>query len=404
LTRFRYRAISSVGDVVTGDLDAGSRGEAVRLLRERSLDPLSIREGTSSTLLEILNRDVAVGRNARLRLRLNFAKDLAVLREAGAPMDQALAILADGADAGAQLAHRVAQRTNSGMSLSAALRFERSTFDNAAVALVAAGEVSGDLAQALRTLAEMTEDTIATRSEMMRSLAYPAALITAALLAIGLMIFHVLPSFETLFAGSEAKIPAAAKVVFKAGHIARDSALPLGIATIVLVGLAAAAWFTERGRASVDLALLRIPGIGRLLSGLDLGRAMLIAGRLLASGTAADRAFELAGETCTNSVFRHDLGAAAVRIREGSAVAPALGAARFIPPRAVRMIAIGERSGSLPRMLGEVARMMQDSARTGIKALLAALPPVLTVVIGVLVAGLIYAVLTALLSVNELAF
>jgi general secretion pathway protein F len=131
---------------------------------------------------------------------------------------------------------------------------------------------------------------------------------------------------------------------------------------------------------------------------------MLVAGRLLDAGATADRAFDLASQTCTNWVFRHDLRAAAGRIRDGAAVAPSLAASRFMPERALRMIAIGEAAGSLPRMLAEVAKMQQDGARAGVKALLAALPPILTVVIGVLVAGLIYAVLTALLSINELAF
>ena len=281
---------------------------------------------------------------------------------------------------------------------------ERRIFDDASIALVTAGEASGNMAEALRTLADLTEETIATRSEMVKSLLYPAALIVAALLAIGLMIFHVLPSFEGLFAGAGEAIPASARMVFRLGHAARAAALPLAIALPFVVAAVAAAWVSKRGRQTVDLLVLRVPLFGRLVAGLDLGRAMLVAGRLLEAGSTADKAFELASQTCTNSVFRRDLHAAAGRIRDGAAVAPSLAAGRLMPERALRMIAIGEASGSLPRMLGEVSKMQQDSARAGVKALLAALPPILTVVIGILVAGLIYAVLTALLSINELAF
>jgi type II secretory pathway component PulF len=166
----------------------------------------------------------------------------------------------------------------------------------------------------------------------------------------------------------------------------------------------AVAWFTEQGRRMIDHMLLRTPVIGRLLSATDLGRALLIAGRLIAAGSTADTAVDLASETCTNSTFRRDLRLAAERIREGSAVADAFASARFVPNRVVRMIAIGESAGSLPRMLGEIARMQQDAARAGVNAVLAALPPILTVVMGILIAGMMYAVLTALLSVNELAF
>lgn len=403
MKRFRYRAISGVGDVVTGTLEAGSRNDAVRTLRQRSLDPVSLREGVSSSLLEVLNRDLAIGRDGRLRLRRDFARDLALLREAGAPLDRALAILGEGKGSDATLAQRIAQRSQSGMALSAALRLEPRLFDEASVALVAAGEASGEMAMSLRTLGELTDRTMATRSEMIRSLAYPAVLVLAALLAIGLMVFHVLPSFEALFSGAEQAIPQSARLVFAAGAYAREAAVPVGIATLVIGAAAVLAWSTENGRRAVDSALLRLPGVGRLLAGLDLARAMLIAGRLLAAGATADRAVELAAATCANTVFRRDLQTAAGRIREGTAVAPALAGVRSMPLRAVRMIAIGESSGALPRMLNEVAGMLDGTARAGVRAILSALPPVLTAIVGLLVGGLVYAVLTALLSVNELA-
>lgn len=404
MKRFRYRAIAGGGDVVIGEVAAASRTDAVRQLRQRALDPLSLREGGRSRLVDALNRDVSLGKAGRLRLRRDFARDLALLREAGAPLDDALAIIAIGEDAGAKLAQRVAQRSAAGLSVSEALQSERQIFDDASIALVAAGETSGDIAQALRTLAELTQASIETRSEMFKALLYPAALVVASLLAMGLMVFYVLPNFEKLFEANPAALPRSTRLVFDVGAAAREAALPLGVLLIVVTVGLVVAWLTERGRRMVDHALLRIPLIGRLLSATDLGRALLIAGRLIGAGSTADTAVELASRTCTNSSFRSDLRAAAERIREGSAVADAFASARFVPNRAVRMIAIGESAGSLPRMLGEIARMQQDSARGGMNAILAALPPILTVVMGLLIAGMMYAVLTALLSVNELAF
>jgi type II secretory pathway component PulF len=356
MKRFGYRAIAGGGDVVTGEVAADSRMDAVRQLRQRALDPLSLSEGGRSRILDALNREVSVGMAGRLRLRRDFARDLALLREAGAPLDDALSILAVGEDPGAKLAQRIAQRSAAGLSVSEALQSERQVFDGASIALVAAGETAGDIAQALRTLADLTEASIETR------------------------------------------------LVFEVGGAARDAAPSLGILVLAAAVIMAVAWFTDQGRRMIDHMLLRTPVIGRLLSATDLGRALLIAGRLIAAGSTADTAVDLASETCTNSTFRRDLRLAAERIREGSAVADAFASARFVPNRVVRMIAIGESAGSLPRMLGEIARMQQDAARAGVNAVLAALPPILTVVMGILIAGMMYAVLTALLSVNELAF
>jgi type II secretory pathway component PulF len=404
MKRFGYRAIAGGGDVVTGEVAADSRMDAVRQLRQRALDPLSLSEGGRSRILDALNREVSVGMAGRLRLRRDFARDLALLREAGAPLDDALSILAVGEDPGAKLAQRIAQRSAAGLSVSEALQSERQVFDGASIALVAAGETAGDIAQALRTLADLTEASIETRSEMFKSLLYPAALVVASLLAMGLMIFHVLPSFEKLFEANPAALPRSTRLVFEVGGAARDAAPSLGILVLAAAVIMAVAWFTDQGRRMIDHMLLRTPVIGRLLSATDLGRALLIAGRLIAAGSTADTAVDLASETCTNSTFRRDLRLAAERIREGSAVADAFASARFVPNRVVRMIAIGESAGSLPRMLGEIARMQQDAARAGVNAVLAALPPILTVVMGILIAGMMYAVLTALLSVNELAF
>lgn len=404
MTRFRYRAVSGAGEMVTGELDASSRADATRLLRLKSLDPISLHEGARSRLLDLLSREVLVSKRHRMQLRRDFARDLAMLRDAGAPLDEALLILAEGSDEASKLARRVAQRSATGMSLSECLATEERFFDQASIALIESGEASGNAAESLRTLADVTDTALTTRSELVKSLLYPAVLVVASLVAIGLMVFHVLPSFERLFAGSPRAAPGSAQLVFVIGRHLREAALPLGIAALVVVAALVVTWLTESGRRRIDRILLRLPVVGRLLAATELGRTLLVAGRLLAAGVIADKTIELASRTCLNSQFRSDLHAAAERIREGAGVAQALDAAPYVPERVIRMIAIGEASGALPRMLGEIARMEQDAANARIKAVVAALPPILTVVMGIVIAGLIYAVLSALLSLNELAF
>ncbi|MCP1337881.1 type II secretion system F family protein [Futiania mangrovi] len=403
MRRYRYRALTGLGDVVDGEVDAENRTDAVRQLRERALDPLRLDTGRHSPLMDLLGREVVVSRGKQLALRRDFARDLAVLRKAGAPLDQALDMIGNGTDAAARLARRVAQRSAAGEPLSRALRAEPRIFDAPSIALLEAGEASGDLAGALSTLARLTDDMIATRSETIRALLYPAALLLAALLAIGLMIFHVLPSFERIFAGSGADIPAGARAIFAIGDAVRVGALPAAGALLAAIAAGMAMRSTEAGRRTLSHWFLRLPVAGRLSAGLDLGRALLIAGRLLESGSPADRAVELAGRTCASATFRDALTHAAERIREGAGVAAALAEVPLMPPRSARMIAIGEASGTLPRMLSDVADMLKREASATLDALLRMLPPALTVAIGVLVAGLVYAILNALLSINELA-
>lgn len=402
--RFRYTAISPVGDVVGGEIEATDRKEALGHLRRQSLEPLTIQTGERSRLLQLLQTDIPLSRGGRLKTRRDFCADLATLRHAGAAMDEALAIIAEGRDEVAHLSRRIRVRTGSGMALSAALKSETGYFDEPSIALVAAGEVSGDLAGSLTLLSELTAETLRTRAEVRRSLLYPAALVFVSILVVLLMVFYVLPTFSDLIAESGKSVPATARAVFAVAQFLREwGGMVLGL--VMLGSILAFMGLLATGRRRIlDRLALRLPFLGELLAHFELGRSILVCGRLLEAGCPADEAVELAGRTCSNSVFRDDFQRAAERIREGSSARQALDGIRRLPDRAARMIGIGEKSGSLPAMMIQISSMILGAARQRLDTLVTLLPVVLTVLVGGVVAALVYSILVVLLSLNELAF
>lgn len=404
MMRFRYTAVSPVGDVVGGEIEAADRRDALGQLRRQSLEPVTIQRGSQSRLSRILNTDIPLSRGGRLRAQSDFCADLALLRSAGAALDEALAILAEGRDEVAELATRVRVRTGSGLALSAALARESAHFDEPSIALVATGEVSGDLAGALTLLAELTDETLRTRADVRRSLLYPATLVFVSILVILLMLFYVLPTFAELIAESGKSVPPTASVVFAvAGFLTEWGGMFL--ISLVLGAFAAFALLLVTGRRRIlDRIVLELPFIGKLLANFELGRSILICGRLLEAGCAADEAVDLAARTCTNSLFREDFHRAADRIREGGSAREALSGIRRLPNRAARMIGIGERTGALPAMMIQVSAMVLGAARRRLDTLVTLLPVVLTIVVGGVVAALVYSILAVLLSLNELAF
>lgn len=404
MTEFRYRAASPEGEAMEGVLDAPDRQMAIRQLKAMSLRPLSITEGEKSGILAALNKDISFGAGARMRTRRDFARDLSTLLSADARMAEALEII--GRERGEQgaLAVKIQRRVSSGDALSEAVADEPGLFDPASVAILQSGERSGDLANALAQLAEMTDATLKLRSEILSSLAYPIALGLATAGALSLLVFFVLPSFEGLFGDADGDLPWLTVAVFEFGWIARTAAPYIGGGVLLLLAGGGIFAGTAAGRKAIDAGVLRAPIIGDLATGFKTARFAIVFGRLLASGERAERALRLTADGMGNQVFTSRLLEAADEVESGAGLASALTSAGVLPERALRLIEIGERSGRVSEISADIAAMYDLSTRERTRRILAAIPPILTVGIGLAVALLVFAVLTTLLSVNDLAF
>jgi general secretion pathway protein F len=408
MTRFRYRAVNAAGDLVEGEIDGQDQGAVIEQLRGQGHLPLATEplapgaEDPGSALLRRLRQPVFGGRIGRREVAL-ITRQLATMLDAGLTIDQSLRFLVELADSEAlrRLLTDLLARVQSGSTLADACA-EHEVFSRAYVSLVRAGEAGGALHEVLARLAAYLENAEKLAEQVKSALVYPIILLVVAGLSIVVLLTVVVPQFTPLFESAGAELPLLTRIVVGAGEVMQRWWW------LLLLALVALGWLGRRllqrpdSRARIDRALLRVPLLGGLLTRIDTARLARTLGTLLANGVPILNALAIATQTLGNAALREALGETATAVKEGKGVAdPLAGSGRF-PPLAVRLIAVGERSGHLEAMLLKVADIYDGEVRSTVDRLMSLLVPALTLGLGLVIAAIIGAVLMAILSAYEL--
>lgn len=336
-------------------------------------------------------RDAGERRRVSDRTLAPAVRQLAVLIGAGVAAVDALGLVA------AQCEDRrtraafedMARHVERGGSLGEAVTARRDVFPPLAASLVHAGEVGGVLEAVLQRLASHLEQSARLRRTVLGALAYPAIVVTAAVVVTAVLLGWVVPVFAGAFAGAGAELPAPTAVVLALSAALRSrwhlalGALAAGAATVTTL------LRTPRGRRRCDRWLLRLPGVGDLVAKAAVARATRTLGTLLGCGVPVLDAIDIAGRTAGNLVVGEALDAARGRLAGGGSLAGALEEHPVIPPAARQMIRVGERTGTLDVMLARVADACDDDVHAAAATLLAVLEPALILFLGVVIGGLV---------------
>lgn len=404
MKRFRYSALTSAGELVTGEFAAPAAHGVLVHLHDRALLPIDAVElGTQSRNGFGMPR-LAAGPLPLRELAL-VTQQLARLLKAGLPLDRALGILIELAEGRRMRAalQRTLDQVRDGASLAEAFAGQGRLFPEALVTLVRAGEMSGALQGVLAETAEFLVRSQAMRQKIISAMIYPLILIIVAGLSVGLILTSVLPQFEPMFREAGARLPMSTQIVIAAGHALRDD---WWIILAALAGAMLAGRAIMRNPSMVierDRALLAAPLLASLIVRFEVGRFCRTLGVMLSNGVAAPAAMALSGSTIGNRVLAAAVEEAATRFKEGEGLsAPLLRTGRF-PGLAIQLIRIGEETGRLDEMLGEIAGIYDQEVQRALERLLALLVPLLTMIMGLAIAFIVAAVMMALMSVNELA-
>ncbi|HEY3779319.1 MAG TPA: type II secretion system F family protein [Rhizomicrobium sp.] len=392
------------GAVVRGVLDAPSRDQVVRQLRTRGLYPLDASEHGSGGIRGLLSQNLRFGKRVSTRGLAMATQELSTLLKAGLELDRALGILIGLSDIGALRApfEGVRNRVRDGMGFSEALAADP-VFPKFYVSMVRAGEHGGALDVTLQRLSDYLTRTMAIREQITSALVYPCLLLlTAAASVIFIMVF-VLPEFEPLFADAGKKLPFATRIVMGAGDAVRD----FGWLFLLLIAggvLGLRRWLqTAANRLKWDAFKLRWPILGNLMAAIEVERLMRTFGTLLSNGVPIPTALHLSKDVLSNTVLSTAIRDAAVSLREGERLAQRLARAKVFPPVTLDLIRIGEESGKLDEMLLRQADLDELRIKHKVDRALAMLVPLMTIGLGIIVAGLIASMLVAIISVNDLA-
>jgi general secretion pathway protein F len=404
MPRFHYRALSVGGELVSGVAEGPDAAAVIARLHEEALLPI---DATAERVWHRRAFDLRRHRRegAQLRDLPRLTRQLSRLLNANLPLDRALEILASlAADRhAAAVLHGVLQRVRDGAGLGEALAAQGQAFPPAYVSTVRAGEEGAALPAVLSRLADFLIRAEGNRQKVVSALIYPMLLAVVAAFSIALVLTVVLPQFAPLFEQAGARLPAGARVVMAAGDGLRAGWW------VVLPAVAAAVLATRRllqipavasGR---DRLVLAAPLAGDLVRKFEIGRFARTLGILLANGVPAPRAMALSGAVIGNRVLAEAVATVAARFKEGEGLSAPLSRTGRFPHLFIQLIKIGEETGRLDGLLAEIAEIYDDEVEQAVQRLIALLVPAITIAMGIVVALIIVAVMTAMISINDLA-
>jgi general secretion pathway protein F len=328
-----------------------------------------------------------------LSLRL-FSQELAVLLDAGVPLTEALATLheKDSARPTAALLARIEAALREGQPLSQALAAEPATFDPLSVAIVAASERTGQLAQALGHHAAYLAWSEALRARLAAAGVYPAMLLAAGTGVVVFLLVYVLPRFAGVFDSLGGEIPAASRALVRLGVWMAAHPTLLTASALALVACAGLLAGWPRGRAAaarrIQAALLGAPGIGPRLRTVALARLYRALGLLLSAGVPVLAALRLAHGVLPGPL-QPALDSATARVAAGRRLSDAMNEAALASPVALRMLRVGESSGDLAGMLARAAAFHDEEIARHADLVARTVNPALMLVMGVLIGGIV---------------
>ena len=412
---FQYEAAKPTGELTRGVIEADSERHARSLLKAQGLIALdcapvaasAVSSKTAPNWLENLSRRSALSETERTLL----IRQLSSLLQAGLPQEQALNVLLSQTTAkpAQGLLGAVRSSVLGGASLSQALGEHPATFSADMVAMAAAGEQSGKLAQVLEYWADYLETRAALRQQVVASMAYPIIVAVVALLMVLGLMTYVVPQIVGVFQNAKTSLPLLTTVMMAISGFLRAYGLYLLAATI-LASFIVRAWLK---RPAPKLAfhgwLLGAPLIGGLVQAAQTERFASTLSILIRGGVPMLAALNAAQRTLSNTVLAGQVEQAIVRVREGATLARGLEHAQSTHPLRQRMasllthlIASGEATGCLPDMLARAAQLLGSALQRQLQTLTTILEPLIILVMGGVVLLIVMAVLLPIIEINQL--
>ena len=398
MAHYQYRGIASGGALTSGGIDAADHAQALARLRGLGVTPVAIEAAAATT-------PPAAGGKARAAVTKTIG-ELAVLINAGLSLDRALALAIENIEHPPTRAAFVdlLGQVREGVPLARAMAGAGQLFPPMAQAMVEAGEVNGRLGDALARLAATLERAEELRALLATAMIYPAALGIIAVGVILMMLLFVVPQFESVFASvPPATLPAASRAVMAASRGLRDYGWLL-LGGLVVLALAVRLWLRRPGVAArADRLLLRVPQLGTIIVYSQTAQFARTLAVLVDGGVALPQALAMAQRSLSNAHLAAAVAEVSNSVKEGGGLTAPLAATGVFPRLALGFFRTGEETSQLGPMLGRLADVLDRDVRLRVQRLIGWLTPLLTVLLGASVAGIIAAVMTAILGFNDVA-
>ena len=400
---FRYVAIDAAGQTIRGSMEGASEAEIVAALQEAGNIPLRA-EPAGGGLSNLLHLEL--GRRGMGRQDVtNMTREMAIMLSAGQDLDRSLRFLIEMApNARVRVTvSGVRDIVRDGGSLAAALTKYPGSFPKLYVGLVRAGEAGGTLAPTLERLAALLERERSLASTVTSAMIYPGILLVVAIGSITLLLTRVLPQFVPLFEQNSVALPRPTQILIAAGDLVSNYGL-YALGLIALAGLAVRQALQRPPiRLAADRLLLRVPVLGALTRELMAARFTRTLGTLLKNGVPLIAALGIVQDAVGNQAVVAAIDQAATSAKGGAGLSGPLGAAAIFPARTIYLLRLGEETAQLGDMALRAAEIHEEETRLRVQRLVSLLVPAITIVMGAAIAGIVSALLLAMLGLNDLA-
>jgi general secretion pathway protein F len=402
MATFFFRAVAADGKMRTGSLTGENDRLVARELRKQGLTPVYVGVAPNKSGIEIKLPSFGGGKRRDV---LFFTQEVSTLLTSSVPLDRALAITGELTEHASFrfIVLDVLRVLKSGKTLADSLATHPDYFSDLYINMVRAGEASGSLAVIFERLSEFEKTRDELRNYIISSMIYPALLACVGLASILILLNFVVPRFATIFEGTTMKMPLPTKIMLDASYIVQTYWWMAASAVLAFAIIWKLYTNTVAGRLWWDGARLRLPLLGDALLKAETSRFARAMSTLVANTVPLVQAIGISAATLNNKTIAGALVGVAQGVKRGEGIAGPLRKAAVFPPLASHLLTVGEETGRLDQMFARMADIYENDTRAAIKRFTAIFEPIVILVMGVMVGGLILSMLLAITSINDVA-
>ena len=401
---FVWEGRTAQGKVLKGEMEAVSPQAVFARLRSQRIQPIPARVKEKGVGL---NREITIpgfGSGVSSHDVMIFTRQFATMIDAGLPIVQGLDILCQQTENKAfrNTISTVKQDVESGFTLADALKKHPKVFDDLYVNMVAAGETGGVLNTILNRIALFIEKSERLKKQVKGAMIYPATIVVVAVGVVTILLLFVIPVFAELYSGMGQALPYPTQITIKVSNFFRAYFIYLAIGIAGIIVALRMYNKTEQGKFVIDGFLLKLPVMGDLIRKVAVARFSSNMSILLNSGVPILDGLAITAKTAGNKVVERAIMVSRTSISQGRTVAEPLAETKVFPPMVCQMVAIGENTGALDSMLKKVADFYEEEVDRAVANLTALMEPVIMVVLGVILGGLVISMYLPIFKMGSL--
>ena len=392
---YQYEALKKTGETVTGKLDADNEAAVIERLRSMGLMIMDVKEVKESSFSSL-----KISRKVKLGDLSLFSRQLAAMLNSGIPLTRALFTLSRQVinRSMAKALTEIARDVESGISFSEALKTHPQIFSELYINMVSAGEVGGTLEATLNRLSHQLQKDKELRDSIRSASFYPLAVFAFAIVILFAMLFFLVPIFVGFFPEGTV-LPLPTRIIIAASDGLKAYWFIIIPFFVILAILFRAYAKSSEGKRKLDRLKYRLPIFGTLIQKTVIASFARTFSTMMATGIPVVQALDASGMATGNSLVMDATRVAGEKIQEGSSVHQPLEESGVFPPMVTHMISVGEETGNIPDMMDKVAEFFEEEVATMTKGLTALIEPLMLIVIGIMVGGMLIALYLPIFTV-----